>query len=98
MSEHKQYEIKTVQDFLKVPEEKLGHCLQEFTLFIASIYPYKPLFDTGAVIPAFVWIDDGQFTTDADAAVDTAAELVKTLTVLKKIIDERNENDENVKN
>ena len=63
----KEYTIKTLEDFLTVPEDRLEDCLKEFKSFIEILRPIKDLIkatgdtfgvEAGAIAEAFVWIDD----------------------------------------
>jgi hypothetical protein len=66
MSEHPKHHIRTVDDFLKIPQEKLMHCLQDFQnwltfatseemqLMLRAIPEMKPSFSE------FIWVDDGK--------------------------------------
>lgn len=62
MSEDK-YEIATVEDFLKVPEDKLSECLKDFASWVGMVRLVR---DLGPEIVKlrehgnFVWTDDGK--------------------------------------
>lgn len=64
-----EYRIERVQDFLKVPADRLEECLTEFRAFLATARDIKELADTlgkvvgdvpETIVDAFVWIDDGE--------------------------------------
>jgi hypothetical protein len=88
MTPSPEYEIQTVKDFLKVPADRRPDCLTEFLHYLDHMEPYRELFDTGAVFPAFVWCDDGHQTTAAEAAVITRQELRKVLSEMERVLEE----------
>lgn len=65
------YTIETVEDFLKVPEDRLPICLSEFASFLTAARSMQRLAQIAGEAkgltaeecrlssPAFVWIDDG---------------------------------------
>jgi hypothetical protein len=69
-TEHPTYEIKTVADFLKVPEDRRAACLKEFVDFLdlagATLEMANSLSDLMKLpkdqnrVEAFTWIDDGE--------------------------------------
>jgi len=61
----KEYDIKTVQDFLKVPEDRIVDCLAEFKEGLDIARPFiemsEILGQKGVdIFPQFTWIDDGE--------------------------------------
>lgn len=65
MSEHPQYDIRTVQDFLQVPEPRRAICLKEFATWLkihdAVVTLLTPPEHPNAVQwTYFRWIDDGE--------------------------------------
>lgn len=70
------YEIRTVRDFLAVPEDRIGECLREFAICLEMARASEALLDstahallTNEVADAiewrftrFEWIDDGART------------------------------------
>jgi hypothetical protein len=64
-----EYRIEKVQDFLKVPADRMEECLTEFRDFLTTARSIKKMADElGKVIgspppetlvDAFIWIDDG---------------------------------------
>lgn len=65
---NKNYYIKNVMDFLKVPEDRITDCLKEFADFLKLLRPLYELSgkisetlgeETPIEILDFVWIDDG---------------------------------------
>ena len=68
------YHIRTVRDFLNVPEDRLGECLREFRLMLDMARAATGLLDAVSdevITPGalrwqmgevFTWIDDGQRT------------------------------------
>lgn len=66
MSEAPKYTIRTIGDFLKVPEDRRELCLREFRVFL-DLVQHSSAFLAGVGAPvkpvdAFVWIDDGLHT------------------------------------
>jgi hypothetical protein len=63
------YEIKTVEDFMKVPPERLGDCLGEFIDYLHFMRNTPQLSkEVGARLePVYVfnWIDDGKVGVSA---------------------------------
>ena len=67
MSEHPQYHIKTLADFLTIPREKLAHAMKDFHHWIAFTHiiqdaiKEKPEKLKGLEIDLseFIWVDDG---------------------------------------
>ncbi len=67
---HPTYEIKTVADFLKVPEQRREACMKEFLDFLtlagATVGAANALADLMGLdksqnrVEAFTWIDDGE--------------------------------------
>lgn len=51
-----EYEITTVEDFQRVPDDRLADCLQEFVLCLLDT---RTLQKQGLGLRSFVWIDDG---------------------------------------
>jgi hypothetical protein len=67
MSSSKQYEIKTINDLLLVPPERLHDCLAELETSIQICHAMKALTSAGAPtaevkveLPVWTWIDDGK--------------------------------------
>lgn len=64
MEEAQSYEIRTLDDFLKVPDDRLDACLAEFADAIRIQRRIQSTFDSiGAVEifgKSFTWIDDGK--------------------------------------
>lgn len=68
--QHPQYTIQTVGDFLKVPEDRLDACLEEFKTFLEQSRSFMEMANALAgtleadksknVVQAYVWIDDGE--------------------------------------
>jgi hypothetical protein len=68
--QHPQYIIQTVGDFLKVPEDRLDACLEEFKTFLEQSRAFTKAADTledliggdksKTVVQSYVWIDDGE--------------------------------------
>ncbi len=68
--QHPQYTIQTVGDFLKVPEDRLDACLEEFKTFLEQSRSFMEIANVMAdlvgadksknVVKGFVWIDDGE--------------------------------------
>jgi hypothetical protein len=57
---HKEYEIKTVLDFTKIPQSKLSDCLLDFTEWVRIMKRAQKVADILTPIDRFVWIDDKQ--------------------------------------
>ena len=62
-----EYEIININDFLKVPEDRVDACLKEFRTFIALMRAHGDLtkslgefigVDAGIECKRFVWVDD----------------------------------------
>ena len=66
MAEHPRYHIKTVADFLTIPEDKLGHAIFDFANWIAfaiSGETKKALKEIPGLeidLSEFIWVDDGK--------------------------------------
>ena len=68
--QYPQYTIQTVGDFLKVPEDRLDACLEEFKTFLEQSRSFMKVADTLAdlfgadksqnAVKGFTWIDDGE--------------------------------------
>lgn len=60
----KTYTIRTPKDFLRVPEDRLPECLQEFGLWLAVGRACEGLLGDIPIandpFETFVWIDDGK--------------------------------------
>jgi hypothetical protein len=90
--EPKHYTIRTVQDFLNVPEDRRALCLSEFGIWLEHVEAMKPLVD---MIPdgmlkndpfaAFNWIDDdkGECTISVSEA-STGKNLMRVVLPLPK--------------
>lgn len=50
------YRIKTVEDFLNIPPEKLEACIVDFLIWCRHAKTFDDLIKTST----FVWIDDGE--------------------------------------
>lgn len=69
MGEPKQYRIESLNDFLRVPEDRLLACLEEFVdwleitrrmdALVRTIAPDHPADQPILTATSFVWIDDG---------------------------------------
>ena len=57
--EFKTYTIATVQDFLRVPENRLDACLEEFRDWMNDVYEFHRRGGIALVVAAFEWTDDG---------------------------------------
>lgn len=62
----RQYEIRTIHDFLAIPEDRLDACLRDFKEWIAMGGAIKDLIQTAdgtvkveQLLPNLIWIDDG---------------------------------------
>lgn len=66
MTEHPTYMVKTVNDFLQVPEDRRAMCLQEFTVWLAVAENARRLLDgIQAKWPdTFTWVDDDLHTME----------------------------------
>jgi hypothetical protein len=55
---NKQYEIKTMLDFLQVPDDKIDACMEDFKhcLLFWRILPLDVMKPSGE----FIWVDDGK--------------------------------------
>ena len=51
-----EYDIATIEDFTKVPNDRLAQCLAEFCAFMQEV---RPLMAHGLAPESFTWIDDG---------------------------------------
>jgi hypothetical protein len=67
MSEHPRYIIKTLADFLTIPQEKLEHALKDFYSWIEYNHAFRSLAKEipelaglEADASKFVWVDDGK--------------------------------------
>jgi hypothetical protein len=68
--QHPQYTIQTVGDFLKVPEDRLDACLEEFKTLLEQGRAFMEMANALAgilgadklknAVKGFVWIDDGE--------------------------------------
>ena len=69
MSEHPEYRIASIADFLKVPEDRLTACLEEFEdwvcilratdALIRTLAPDHPTDSPLVTEQSFTWVDDG---------------------------------------
>jgi hypothetical protein len=78
--ENAKYHIRSVEDFLEVPEDRIDDCLTEFAAAVrAARHTRNILFliaeDQGHALPAdavrlpeFIWIDDGERVTRIHSA------------------------------
>lgn len=56
-----EYLIETVNDFRKIPDDRLDDCLKEFGQLLKKIDNYVPPTNrTLYVMPYFKWIDDNK--------------------------------------
>jgi hypothetical protein len=58
----REYEIRSVADFLLVPEDARARCLSEFSTWLKVHDPLLTLLGGPGVakmLPVFTWIDDG---------------------------------------
>ncbi len=67
MSEHPEYLIKTLADFLTIPPEKLKHALKDFFIWLefcrafqAAVEKNPEVLKLNADLSCFVWLDDGK--------------------------------------
>jgi hypothetical protein len=67
VSEHPRYIIKTLADFLTIPQEKLEHALKDFYSWIQYNHAFavlaKDVPELAALeadVSKFVWLDDGK--------------------------------------
>jgi hypothetical protein len=67
MSEHPRYIIKTLADFLTIPQEKLEHALKDLYNWIEYNHAFavvaKEIPELAALevdVSKFVWVDDGK--------------------------------------
>jgi hypothetical protein len=60
------YEIRTVADFLSVPEDRRALCIKEFAIWVEMVANLKAMFDGIEFVedPAanFIWVDDDKGT------------------------------------
>ena len=52
-----EYQINTIADFAKVPDDRLSDCIQEFVLCLFQFRAVQH--KTGYALEAFTWVDDG---------------------------------------
>ena len=64
-NEPKAYEIRTVEDFLKVPPDRITDCLAEFAEWIEMMRGIQKPY----LAYEFLWVDDGK----RNVAVDVVA-------------------------
>jgi hypothetical protein len=67
VSEHPRYIIKTLADFLTIPQEKLEHALKDFYSWINYNHAFAAMTKEIPALAAievdvskFVWVDDGK--------------------------------------
>ena len=78
MSSGKQYTIRTVGDFVAVPEDRVAACLAEFAEFLTLAREVSELTRAagGVVVhcefPEYTWIDDGR--RDVSVMLETRVE------------------------
>lgn len=53
------YEIRTLADFLKVPEARRGACLREFATYLKIVDPLTRLIGVPHELKEYRWTDDG---------------------------------------
>lgn len=58
MTNENEYEIKTIADFEKVPDDRLCDCLKEFASCLIGFRASRNE-DIRLGLDSFVWIDDG---------------------------------------
>lgn len=51
-----EYHIATIEDFAKVPDDRLAQCMAEFCAYMMEV---RPLMTCGLAVESFTWIDDG---------------------------------------
>ena len=57
----KKYHIRNLKDFVNVPKDRIGKCLQEFETSLEAVRAAIKMTSFDAVkYPEFVWIDDGK--------------------------------------
>ncbi len=78
----KQYEIKTIDDLLRIPPDRLHDCLAELETSIGLAHAmvafaqiYKPGETITATLPSWTWIDDGKRDQDLSFC-DVKVELI----------------------
>ena len=76
------YEVKSIMDFLEIPEDRLDDCLVEFRSFLETLRELTTVAKLGAEmmgqdpiealkLMAFTWVDDGK--TDVTVNIETNA-------------------------
>jgi hypothetical protein len=67
MSEHPEYPIKKIADFLTIPPEKLQHALKDFFIWLefarvfqAAVRENSEVSKLNVDLSQFVWLDDGK--------------------------------------
>jgi hypothetical protein len=66
MSDAPRYDIATIQDFAKVPEDRLNDCLREFSVWVRMGHGLAAML-TGIPVDwpeSFVWVDDDRHHID----------------------------------
>lgn len=66
----KRYDINTVDDFLKVPEDRLPLCLQEFLVFLKIIRRAHAIEVVKIQPTTYKWIDDDEHIAHVKLSVD----------------------------
>jgi len=83
MNDKKKYEMRTVNDFLKVPIDRLDDCLKEFKTALTmhknlselikiagdTLSKHNPVEETR--MPSFTWIDDDKKNMKVKISIET---------------------------
>ncbi len=63
-AKHTEYTIKSLEDFYKIPEDKIDECLKDFKVWLElgrAINEFQEMIGLNFIERAgFVWIDDNQ--------------------------------------
>ena len=61
MSGEPKYVIKSLEDFLSIPVEKLAECLQDFGSMLSNVHQefLSESLEENPQMGDFVWVDDG---------------------------------------
>lgn len=84
----KTYEIRTVKDFLTVPQERWDVCLGEFSIWLGIVGFGRVLEEHGLAVPlpqneTFVWHDDGDGSVNVHVQDESGAECLTVKTTLE---------------
>jgi hypothetical protein len=83
----KEYRIETVNDFLRLPVDKIDACLSEFATALERTIEMKSeaeelasllgglVFTTEIIMPSFTWIDDGKTDQTYKTTVSVTAKV-----------------------